>query len=168
MANDDNNRMDDDAIDEEEDAQRRRSRSRKSSKEATNPALAYQLHPLKVVLHVYDTEDSGTKRRKLITLRFEYLAKLNVVCVGSEDSDGMDSNILCNLFPDDTGLELPHQVCFLEQLLFTCIPVVIEASGQQLHAFVLLCLHRQHLVTMVFVYFLAAKKLLGIMIPYYP
>lgn len=132
MANDDNNRMDDDAIDEEEDAQRRRSRSRKSSKEATNPALAYQLHPLKVVLHVYDTEDSGTKRRKLITLRFEYLAKLNVVCVGSEDSDGMDSNILCNLFPDDTGLELPHQVCFLEQLLFTCIPVVIEASGQQL------------------------------------
>ncbi|XP_037448498.1 THO complex subunit 5A-like isoform X1 [Triticum dicoccoides] len=113
LANDDNNRMDDDAIDEEEDAQRRRSRSRKSSKEASNPALAYQLHPLKVVLHVYDTEDSGTKRRKLITLRFEYLAKLNVVCVGSEDSDGMDSNILCNLFPDDTGLELPHQMAKL-------------------------------------------------------
>ncbi|KAF7080688.1 hypothetical protein CFC21_084723 [Triticum aestivum] len=113
LANDDNNRMDDDAIDEEEDAQRRRSRSRKSSKEASNPALAYQLHPLKVVLHVYDTEDSGTKHRKLITLRFEYLAKLNVVCVGSEDSDGMDSNILCNLFPDDTGLELPHQMAKL-------------------------------------------------------
>uniref|UniRef100_A0A453PQ01 THO complex subunit 5B n=4 Tax=Aegilops tauschii subsp. strangulata TaxID=200361 RepID=A0A453PQ01_AEGTS len=113
LANDDSNRMDDDAIDEEEDAQRRRSRSRKSSKEASNPALAYQLHPLKVVLHVYDTEDPGTKRRKLITLRFEYLAKLNVVCVGSEDSDGMDSNILCNLFPDDTGLELPHQMAKL-------------------------------------------------------
>jgi THO complex subunit 5 len=110
--------MDDDAIDEEEDAQRRRSRSRKTSKEANNPALAYQLHPLKVVLHVYDTEVSGTKRRKLITLKFEYLAKLNVVCVGSEDSEGVDSNILCNLFPDDTGLELPHQVCFPEHLIF--------------------------------------------------
>jgi THO complex subunit 5 len=110
--------MDDDAIDDEEDAQRRRSRSRKTSKEASNPALAYQLHPLKVVLHVYDTEVSGTKRRKLITLKFEYLAKLNVVCVGSEDSEGVDSNILCNLFPDDTGLELHHQVCFPEHLIF--------------------------------------------------
>ncbi|XP_051192497.1 THO complex subunit 5A isoform X2 [Lolium perenne] len=113
LSNDDNNRMDDDAIDEEEDAQRRRSRSRKTSKEANNPAFAYQLHPLKVVLHVYDTEVSGTKRRKLITLKFEYLAKLNVVCVGSEDSEGVDSNILCNLFPDDTGLELPHQMAKL-------------------------------------------------------
>lgn len=111
LSNDD--RMDDDAIDDEEDAQRRRSRSRKNSKEASNPALAYQLHPLKVVLHVYDTEDSGTKRLKLITLRFEYLAKLNVVCVGPEDSEGMDNNILCNLFPDDTGLELPHQMAKL-------------------------------------------------------
>jgi hypothetical protein len=110
--------MDDDAIDDEEDAQRRRSRSRKTSKEASNPALAYQLHPLKVVLHVYDTEVSGTKRRKLITLKFEYLAKLNVVCVGSEDSEGVDNNILCNLFPDDTGLQLPHQVCFPEQMIF--------------------------------------------------
>ncbi|CAM0943905.1 unnamed protein product [Alopecurus aequalis] len=113
LSNDDDNRMDDDAIDEEEGAQRRRSRSRKTSKEASNPALAYQLHPLKVVLHVYDTEISGTKRRKLITLRFEYLAKLNVVCVGSEDSEGMDTNTLCNLFPDDTGLELPHQMAKL-------------------------------------------------------
>jgi len=109
-------RMDDDVIDDEEDAQRRRSRSKKNVvKEANNPAVAYQLHPLKIILHVYDTEDSGSKRRKLITLRFEYLAKLNVVCVGIEDSEGLDSNILCNLFPDDTGLDLPHQVCNLIQ-----------------------------------------------------
>ncbi|KAJ1281171.1 hypothetical protein BS78_04G287400 [Paspalum vaginatum] len=110
LSNGDNNRMDDDVIDDEEDAQRRRSRSKRNVKEANNPAVAYQLHPLKVILHVYDTEDSGTKRRKLITLRFEYLAKLNVVCVGIENSEGLDSNILCNLFPDDTGLDLPHQM----------------------------------------------------------
>ena len=102
------NRVDDDAIDDEEDAQRRRSRSRKSVvKEASNSVVAYQLHPLKVILHVYDT---GAKRRKLMVLRFDYLAKLNVVCVGIEDSKGLDHDILCNLFPDDTGLELPHQV----------------------------------------------------------
>ena len=115
LSNGDHNRMDDDVIDDEEDAQRRRSRSKKNvMKEANNPAMAYQLHPLKLIVHVYDTEDSGAKRRKLITLRFEYLAKLNVVCVGIEESEGLDNNILCNLFPDDTGLELPHQVCSLK------------------------------------------------------
>jgi THO complex subunit 5 len=37
--------------------------------------------------------------------------KLNIVCVGIEGSnDGPDNDILCNLFPNDTGLELPHQV----------------------------------------------------------
>nr|CAB3448016.1 unnamed protein product [Digitaria exilis] len=111
LSSGENNRMDDDVIDDDEDAQRRRSRSKKNvMKEANNPAVAYQLHPLKVIVHIYDTEDSGIKRRKLITLRFEYLAKLNVVCVGIEESEGLDSNILCNLFPDDTGLELPHQM----------------------------------------------------------
>jgi THO complex subunit 5 len=111
LSNGDNNKMDDDGVDDEEDAQRRRSRSKKNVvKEANNPAVMYQLHPLRIILHVYDTEDSGTKGRKLITLRFEFLAKLNVVCAGIEDSEGMDNNILCNLFPDDTGLELPHQV----------------------------------------------------------
>ncbi|RCV08504.1 hypothetical protein SEVIR_1G338600v4 [Setaria viridis] len=111
LSNGDNNRMDDDVIDDDEVAQRRRSRSKKNvMKEANNPAVAYQLHPLKIIVHVYDTEDSGTKRRKLITLRFEYLAKLNVVCVGIEESEGLDNNVLCNLFPDDTGLELPHQM----------------------------------------------------------
>ncbi|PUZ77790.1 hypothetical protein GQ55_1G401800 [Panicum hallii var. hallii] len=111
LSNGDHNRMDDDAIDDDEDAQRRRSRSKKNvMKEANNPAVAYQLHPLKLIVHVYDTEDCSAKRRKLITLRFEYLAKLNVVCVGIEESEGLDNNILCNLFPDDTGLELPHQM----------------------------------------------------------
>jgi THO complex subunit 5 len=111
LSNGDNNKMDNDGVDDEEDAQRRRSRSKKNVvKEANNPAVMYQLHPLRIILHVYDTEDSGTKGRKLITLRFEFLAKLNVVCAGIEDSEGMDNNILCNLFPDDTGLELPHQV----------------------------------------------------------
>ncbi|TVU28635.1 hypothetical protein EJB05_20159 [Eragrostis curvula] len=110
LSNADNNKMDDDGIDDDEDAQRRRSRSKKNVKEANNPAVVYQLHPLRIILHVYDNEDSGTKRRKLITLRFEFLAKLNVVCVGIEDSEGLDNNILCNLFPDDTGLELPHQM----------------------------------------------------------
>ncbi|KAL6911549.1 hypothetical protein ACP4OV_000354 [Aristida adscensionis] len=110
LSNGENNRVDDDLIDEEEDAQRRRSRSKKNVKEANNPAVAYQLHPLKIILHVYDTGETGSKRRKLITLRFEFLAKLNVVCVGIEDSEGLDNNVLCNLFPDDTGLELPHQM----------------------------------------------------------
>ncbi|XP_062221894.1 THO complex subunit 5A-like [Phragmites australis] len=111
LSNGDNNRLDDDLIDDDEDVQRRRSRSKKNVvKETNNPAVAYQLHPLKIIVHVYDTEDSGIKRRKLITLRFEYLVKLNVVCVAVEDSEGLDINILCNLFPDDTGLELPHQM----------------------------------------------------------
>ncbi|KAG8072530.1 hypothetical protein GUJ93_ZPchr0006g45285 [Zizania palustris] len=107
-------RVDDDAIDDEEDAQRRRSRSRKNVvKEASNSVVAYHLHPLKVVLHVYDIEDSGAKHHKLMVLRFEYLAKLNIVCVGIEDSEGLDHDILCNLFPDDNGLELPHQMAKL-------------------------------------------------------
>jgi hypothetical protein len=52
-----------------------------------------------------------TKSPKLLTLKFEYFLKLNVVCVGVEGSlEGPENNILCNLFPSDTGTELPHQV----------------------------------------------------------
>ncbi|KAG8059328.1 hypothetical protein GUJ93_ZPchr0002g23707 [Zizania palustris] len=113
LSNGDNS-VDDDAIGDEEDAQGRRSKSRKNGvKEVKNSVAAYQLHPLKVILHVYDIEDSGAKHCKLIVLRFEYLAKLNIVCVGIEDSQGLDHDILCNLFPDDTGLELPHQMAKL-------------------------------------------------------
>lgn len=71
----------------------------------------YQVHPLKVVLHVYDDEITDPKSHELVMLKFEYLLKLNVVCVGIEESeDGLEKNILCNLFPDDSGLEPPHQV----------------------------------------------------------
>lgn len=104
--------MDDDAPEDEDDGQRRRKRPKKiPGKESSDQAGVYQLHPLKVVVHIYDDDVSDLKSAKLLTLKFEYLLKLNSVCVGIEGShDGPDSNILCNLFPDDTGLELPHQV----------------------------------------------------------
>ncbi|KAF6143996.1 hypothetical protein GIB67_017604 [Kingdonia uniflora] len=106
------NKFDDDAPDEEDDGQRRRKRPKKvPSKESLDHAeRIYQAHPFKVILHVYDDEVSDPKPVKLVTLRFEYLWKLNVVCVGLEGSlERPEINILCNLFPDDTGLELPHQ-----------------------------------------------------------
>ncbi|KAF3526503.1 hypothetical protein F2Q69_00046147 [Brassica cretica] len=46
------------------------------------------------------------KSHKLVMLTFEYLLKLNLVCVGIEESQ---EDILCDLFPDDAGLEPPHQ-----------------------------------------------------------
>nr|CAD1826232.1 unnamed protein product [Ananas comosus var. bracteatus] len=114
-SNNDNDKLDDDAPDEEEDAQRRRKRPKKKPvKEASEQAGVHQIHPLKINLHIYDDDDTEAKPVKLTTLRFEYLVKLNVVCVGLEDAEeGSDSNILCNLFPDDTGLELPHQTAKL-------------------------------------------------------
>lgn len=72
------------------------------------------MHPLKLILQIHDDETSDSKPTKLIVLKFEYLLKLNVVCVGIEGSnDGPESNILCNLFPNDAGLELPQQVIHL-------------------------------------------------------
>ncbi|KAL0392056.1 UNVERIFIED_CONTAM: THO complex subunitB [Sesamum radiatum] len=63
-----------------------------------------------VILHINDDEASDMNSAKLITLKFEFLIKLNIVCVGVEDSEEVpQNNILCNLFPDDTGLELPQQ-----------------------------------------------------------
>ena len=105
-------KVDDDAPDEEEDGQRRRKRPRRiQSKENLDQVGILQSHPLKVILHVHDGEASDPNPVKLITLKFEYLGKLNLVCVGTEASnDGPENDILCNLFPDDTGLELPHQV----------------------------------------------------------
>ncbi|KAK9271227.1 hypothetical protein L1049_026817 [Liquidambar formosana] len=104
-------RLEDDAPDEEDDGQRRRKRPKKvPSKDSIEQAGVYQVHPLKIILHVYDDEVSDPKSTKLISLKFEYLLKLNVVCVGIEGShEGLENNILCNLFPDDTGLELPLQ-----------------------------------------------------------
>lgn len=105
-------KLEDDAPDEEEDGQRRRKRPRRvQAKESLDQGGIYQVHPLKIIIHVYEDEASGPKSAKLITLRFEYLVKLNVVCVGIEGSnDAPENDLLCNLFPNDTGLELPHQV----------------------------------------------------------
>lgn len=117
--------MEDDGPDEDDDGQRRRKRPKKvPGKESLDQAGVYQSHPLRIVLHVYDDEASSAKPVKLITLRFEYLVKLNVVCVGIEGShEGPESNILCNLFPDDTGIDLPHEVqmvLHVSLLIFTC------------------------------------------------
>ncbi|KAM1247028.1 hypothetical protein ACFX2J_043031 [Malus domestica] len=101
----------DDAPDEDDDGQRRRKRPKRVPvKQNLEQSGLYQVHPLKIILHIYDDEVSDPKSAKLITLKFEFLLKLNVVCVGIEGShDAAENNILCNLFPDDTGLELPHQ-----------------------------------------------------------
>ncbi|KAI9201054.1 hypothetical protein LWI28_017399 [Acer negundo] len=104
-------KLEDDVPDEEDDGQRRRKRPKRvQSKENLDQSGVYQVHPLKIILHINDDEVADPKSAKLITLKFEYLLKLNVVCVGIEGShEGVESDILCNLFPDDTGRELPHQ-----------------------------------------------------------
>lgn len=104
-------KLEDDAPDEEDDGQRRRKRPKRvPSKESLDQAGVHQVHPLRIILHIYDDEASDPKSAKLITLKLEYLFKLNVVCVGIEAShEETEKDILCNLFPDDTGLELPHQ-----------------------------------------------------------
>ncbi|KAK7321689.1 hypothetical protein VNO77_32556 [Canavalia gladiata] len=96
---------------EEKDYQRWSKRpGRVQGKENLDQAGTFQIHPLTVYLHVYDDEVSDLESAKLITLRFEYLVQLNIICVGIEASnDGPGNDILSNLFPDDTGLELPHQ-----------------------------------------------------------
>ncbi|KAJ0984521.1 hypothetical protein J5N97_002877 [Dioscorea zingiberensis] len=114
MTNVDNNRLED-GPDEDEDIQRRRKRSKKNLvKDSNDQAGFHQFHPLKIILYIYDDETSEDKALKLVTLRFEYSVKLNVVYVGVEDAEeGSDDDILCNLFPDDTGMELPHQTAKL-------------------------------------------------------
>ncbi|XP_027094181.2 THO complex subunit 5B-like [Coffea arabica] len=104
-------RLDDDVPDEEDDGQRRRKRPRKVvSKDNLDQAGLYHSHPLKLLLHIHDDDASDSNSPKLISLKFEYLMKLNIVCVGIEGSqEGPENSILCNLFPDDSGLELPHQ-----------------------------------------------------------
>lgn len=110
-ASTENNKPDDDGPDDDEDVQRRRKRPKKVQvKESLDNSGVFQSHPLRIILHVYDDEVPDAKPAKLITLRFEYLLKLNVVCVGVEGShEGPDKDILCNLFPDDTGVDLPHE-----------------------------------------------------------
>lgn len=107
----DSSKLEDDVHDDEEDGQRRRKRPRRVEvKESPDQGGIFKSHPLKIIINVYEDESSDPKPAKLITLRFEYVVKLNIVCVGVEGSnDGPDNDILCNLFPNDTGLELPHQ-----------------------------------------------------------
>ncbi|KAL0432503.1 UNVERIFIED_CONTAM: THO complex subunitB [Sesamum latifolium] len=106
-----NSKLEDDAPDDNSDGQRRSKRPKKApTKENLDHSEIYQSHPLKVILHINDDEASDMNSAKLITLEFEFLIKLNIVCVGVEDSEEVPQhNILCNLFPDDTGLELPQQ-----------------------------------------------------------
>lgn len=87
-----------------DDGKRQRKRPKK---ETSDEAGLYRVHPLKLVLHIYDDETPDPKSHKLVMLTFEYLLKLNLVCVGIEESQ---EDILCDLFPDDAGLEPPHQV----------------------------------------------------------
>ncbi|KAL3514529.1 hypothetical protein ACH5RR_027246 [Cinchona calisaya] len=104
-------KLDEDVPDEEDDGQRRRKRPRKvPSKDNLDQAGLYHSHPLKLLLHIHDDGASDSNSSNLISLKFEYLVKLNVVCVEIESSqERPENNILCNLFPDDSGLELPHQ-----------------------------------------------------------
>ncbi|KAG8377602.1 hypothetical protein BUALT_Bualt08G0050100 [Buddleja alternifolia] len=105
-----NPKLEDDAPDEEDDGQRRRKRPKKVPSKDHDQSGIYENHPLKVTLHINDDEASDSNLVKLITLKFEFLVKLNIVCVGVEGSEEFhQDNILCNLFPDDTGLELPQQ-----------------------------------------------------------
>ncbi|XP_010494255.1 PREDICTED: THO complex subunit 5B-like [Camelina sativa] len=111
LNNTESSRLEDDGPDDDDDGQRRRKRPKKlTSKEGSDKTGLYQVHPLKIFLHIYDDEMPDAKSFKLVILKFEYLLKLNVVCVGAEGSqDGPEKNIFCNLFPDDAGLEPPHQ-----------------------------------------------------------
>ncbi|CAH8348594.1 unnamed protein product [Eruca vesicaria subsp. sativa] len=92
--------------DDEGKTQRKRPK-KESSDEAGG---LFRVHPLTLILHIYDDETPDPKSHQLLLLKFEYLLKLNAVCVGIDESlDGPEINILCNLFPDDAGLEPPHQ-----------------------------------------------------------
>ncbi|KAI4375037.1 hypothetical protein MLD38_012955 [Melastoma candidum] len=109
-SNSESSRLEDDAPDEDDDGQRRRKRPKKVlGRENLEGAGFLQVHPLRVILNIYDDEALDKKSDKLVTLKFEYVLKLNVVCVGIEGSNERLGNILCNLFPNDDGLNLPHQ-----------------------------------------------------------
>ncbi|KAJ7564599.1 hypothetical protein O6H91_02G024900 [Diphasiastrum complanatum] len=103
-------KIDNEEVEEDDDSQRRRKRTKKDHEKESSDAMGvYHTHPLSVILHVYDDEKiEGEKPPKLLALRFEYMQMLNVISVvldGSLDQNGL----LDNLFPDDTGLDLPNQ-----------------------------------------------------------
>lgn len=106
-------RGEDDIAEEEEESQRRRKRAKKSHSKDSLDEGVYHSHPLCVMLHIFDEVTETGKRAKLLTLRFEYLMKLNIVCAGIEGDQSGPLELLTNLFPNDTGLELPTQVAKL-------------------------------------------------------
>lgn len=107
----DEGKRDEELPEEDDDSQRRRKRSKKShDKEVLDGENVYQSHPLAVIVQVNDEKQKGSK---LLTLRIEFLIKLNVLCVAEEGTlpEGVSPALsLANLFPDDNGLELPNQV----------------------------------------------------------
>eukprot|EP00252_Welwitschia_mirabilis_P025574 TRINITY_DN8050_c0_g1_i1.p1 TRINITY_DN8050_c0_g1~~TRINITY_DN8050_c0_g1_i1.p1 ORF type:complete len:833 (-),score=179.81 TRINITY_DN8050_c0_g1_i1:329-2782(-) len=105
-------KLDDETVDEEEDTRRRKRSKKIQTRDQSDASGIYQVHPLSVILHVFDDEVTNTtKPTKLVTLRFEYLLKMHIVTVGIDGSHKVvEENFLINLFPDDTGVELPHEI----------------------------------------------------------
>lgn len=97
--------------DDDDDTQRQRKRAKKPhDRDAPEKDNLYQSHPLTVSVQIYDDKQRGNK---LLTLKVEYLTTLDVLCVGEEGSPpGGVSPVfsLANLFPNDSGLELPNKV----------------------------------------------------------
>ncbi|CAA2986415.1 Hypothetical predicted protein [Olea europaea subsp. europaea] len=98
-----------DVPDGEDEGQRSKRLKNSSRRENLDQSGIYEAHPLKIALHINDDVAVDSNSKELIVLEFEYLKKLNVVCVGVKDSEDPENNILCNLFSDDNGLELPRQ-----------------------------------------------------------
>jgi THO complex subunit 5 len=107
-------KLEDEIQEEEDDSQRRRKRTRKSHIKEVLDGV-YHAHPLSVLWHIFDDDDTdgNGKSNKLLTLRFEYLMKLKIVCAGVEGAEDVPLVLLTNLFPDDTGMELPTEVSFI-------------------------------------------------------
>lgn len=96
--------------DDDDDTQRQRKRAKKPhDRDAPEKDNVYQSHPLTVAVQIYDEKQRGNK---LLTLKVEYLTTLDVLCVGEEGTPpGGVSPVfsLTNLFPNDSGLELPNK-----------------------------------------------------------
>lgn len=100
------NKSGDDIEKEEDDSYRQRKKVKISHLKGSLEHEVYCNHPLSVLWHIYDEGQKGTK---LLTLRFEYLMKLKVVCAGIEKPQDSQQELLMQLFPDDIGLHLPTQ-----------------------------------------------------------
>lgn len=132
----DEGKRDEELPEEDDDSQRRRKRSKKShDKEVLDGENLYQSHPLAVIVQVNDEKQKGSK---LLTLRIEFLIKLNVLCVGEEGTlpGGVSPALsLANLFPDDNGLELPNQVNQLTLFVKTFV-VLFSDITKRMHSVV--------------------------------